>query len=150
MTSYPTPIHKFVALAQAGQYPNAIIRLKSGWVMAAEKQTVEGYCLLFSDPVAKDLNSLAQAERVQYALDTIRVGDALLAITGATRINYETWGNLDPALHTHIVPRYAHEVAEKRVLPVCKAYDPATARAFDPVRDREFVERMRAFLAPHQ
>ena len=150
MTSYPTPIHKFVALAQDGQYPNAIIRLKSGWVMAAEKQTVEGYCLLFSDPVVKDLNSLADAERAQYALDTIRVGDALLAITGATRINYETWGNLDPALHTHIVPRYSHEAAEKRVLPVCKAYDSALARAFDPLCDREFVERMRAFLSPYQ
>src|SRR4051812_43329829 len=131
MASYPTPIHKFVALAREGLYPNAIIRLKSGWVIAAEKQTVEGYCLLFPDPVVKDLNSLNDAERVQYALDTARVGDALLAVTGAVRINYEIWGNLDPALHTHIVPRYAHEAAEKRVLPVCKAYDPATARAFD-------------------
>lgn len=150
MTNYPTAIHRLVDLAHKGANPNAIIRLKSGWVMAAEKQVVEGYCLLFSDPVVKDLNSLNEAERAQYCLDTIRIGDALLAITGARRINYETWGNLDPALHTHIVPRFSNESDDKRVLPICKAYDPAQARPFDSVRDKVFIERMRAYLAPFQ
>ena len=30
-------------------------------------------------------------DRIQYCLDTIVVGDAALAVTGALRINYETW-----------------------------------------------------------
>lgn len=149
MSNYPTAIHRLVALAQAGTYPNAIIRLKSGWVAMAERQSVEGYCLLFSDPVARDLNSLNELARTQYCLDMARVGDALLAVTGALRINYETWGNLDPALHTHIVPRYAHEPPEQRVMPICKAYDAKLARPFDAQGDREFIERMRAFLSPY-
>ena len=149
MSNYPTAIHRCVALAQAGTYANAIIRLKSGWVMMAERQSVEGYCLLFSDPVAQSLNSLSELERTQYCLDMARVGDALLALTGAAKINYETWGNLDPALHTHIVPRYADEPEEQRVMPICKAYDPTRARLFEVQRDREFIERMRAFLTPY-
>jgi diadenosine tetraphosphate (Ap4A) HIT family hydrolase len=141
-----TIIHQRVALANAGAHPSAIIRLKSGWVVMADTQPVEGYCLLLSDPVVKDLNALSESERIQYCLDMTRVGDALLAIQGAARINYETWGNLDPALHTHIVPRYLDEALDKKNLPVCKGYDSKLARAFDPVKDREFIARMSDFL----
>ena len=82
----------------------------------------------------------------QYCLDMIRVGDALLAVMGAARINYETWGNVDPALHTHIVPRYLSEPEEKRVLQVCRAYDPKLSRSFDAVKDKKFIEQVRDFL----
>ena len=37
------------------------------------------------------------------------IGDALLEVTGAFRINYEILGNLEPALHAHIIPRYLNE-----------------------------------------
>jgi hypothetical protein len=37
------------------------------------------------------------------------VGDTLLASTAALRINYAMLGNLEPALHAHLVPRYASE-----------------------------------------
>lgn len=143
-----TIIHQRVELANLGKNPSAIVKLKSGWVVMADKQSVEGYCLLFSDPVVSDLNSLSEAARAQYCLDTIRVGDALLKITGAYRINYETWGNVDPALHTHIVPRYMSEPEDKRRLPICKAYDPNAARSFDRDQDRFFIEKMREALAP--
>jgi diadenosine tetraphosphate (Ap4A) HIT family hydrolase len=39
-----------------------------------------------------------------------RLGDALLAETGALRINYAMFGNQEPALHAHVVPRYRNEV----------------------------------------
>jgi diadenosine tetraphosphate (Ap4A) HIT family hydrolase len=144
-----TIIHKRVALANAGEHPSAIIKLKSGWVVMADTQPVDGYCLLLSDPVVKDLNALSEPARIQYLLDTTRVGDALLAIKGAARINYETWGNLDPALHTHIVPRYTSEPEGKRTLPVCKGYDAQSARTFDQSRDAQFMEAMREFLAKY-
>jgi hypothetical protein len=38
-----------------------------------------------------------------------RVGDALLAVTGALRINYAIFGNVEPALHAHMFPRLADE-----------------------------------------
>jgi diadenosine tetraphosphate (Ap4A) HIT family hydrolase len=144
----PTAIHQKIRLAENGKNPNAIIRLRSGWVMMADPQPVAGYCILMSNPVAKDLNSMAEEKRIQYCLDMIRVGDALIKITGSHRINYETWCNLDPALHTHIVPRYMNEPDDKRILPLREAYDFKTSRQFDfySNRDRDLIEKIRAEL----
>jgi diadenosine tetraphosphate (Ap4A) HIT family hydrolase len=76
----------------------------------------------------------------------VRIGDALLAATSAYRINYETWGNAEPALHTHIVPRYLAEPDDKRRRPAMVSYSWAAARKFDPERDGLFVEEMRRLL----
>jgi len=38
-----------------------------------------------------------------------RLGDALLKVTGATRINYAIFGNQEAALHAHVIPRYVDE-----------------------------------------
>ena len=119
----PTGIHKKIRLAEAGELPSAILRLKSGWLIAGDVQPLPGYCVLMADPVAKDFNALSEASRIQYALDMGRVGDALLAECGAYRVNYETWGNQDPALHTHITPCFANESEDKRMLTPRAAYD---------------------------
>ena len=144
-----TSIPERVSAAQMGENPYVVCRLKSGWVIAFDDQPVNGYCLLMSDPVVPSLNALNEEERARYLLDMARVGDAILHITGAARINYETWCNKDQSLHTHIVPRFTDEAPEKRYLPVCKGYDVAAARKFDPEarEDREFLEKMRTFLA---
>ena len=111
----PTGIHRKIALCESGNWPQAILRLPSGWVTAGDTQPLRGYCVLLAAPVARDFNALAPEARARYALDMGRVGDALIAALGAYRVNYETWGNLDPALHTHIVPRYLSEPDRLRV-----------------------------------
>lgn len=75
----------------------------------------------------------------------IEAGEALLAITGAARINYEILGNLEPALHAHLFPRYADEPAEWRTRPIW-FYDWDAARPFDPQQDRAFMEKMASEL----
>lgn len=144
-----TLIHKRVAMANAGDNPYVITKLKSGWVVIGDVQPLDGYCLLLADPVVKDLNSLDEAGRIQYSLDMARIGDALLHVTDAYRINYETWGNGEAALHTHIMPRYMSEPDDKRKYPACTKYDWKTARPFDPQRDHDFVMKMKAFLEPY-
>ena len=42
------------------------------------------------------------------------LGDAVLAVTGAERINYEILGNIEPALHAHVIPRHATEEPQLR------------------------------------
>lgn len=83
---------------------------------------------------------------MQYSLDVLRAGDALLAVTGADRINYETPGNTEPALHTHIIPRYADEPEEKRKMPAMMVYSWADAPVFDAGLHGDFVARVRAAL----
>ncbi|MCC6917798.1 MAG: hypothetical protein IT548_01265 [Alphaproteobacteria bacterium] len=143
----PNLIEERVALARRGENPAVICRLPSGWVVIGDVQPLPGYCLLLADPVVESLNTLDAAGRVRYAADTARVGDALLAVTEAYRINYEIWGNSEPALHTHIVPRYLSEPDDARRKPACMSYDWATARRFDPVGDAPFMAAMRGFLA---
>jgi diadenosine tetraphosphate (Ap4A) HIT family hydrolase len=75
------------------------------------QQFVQGYLLLLPDPVVPDLNSLTPERRSQFLLDMSHLGDALIRTTAPLRINYAIYGNLEPALHAHVIPRYRHEPA---------------------------------------
>ena len=136
-----------VELARRGQNPYVICRMKSGWLVIGDVQPLPGYCVFLADPVVESLNALDEAGRSRYSLDVIRAGDAVLTVTDAYRINYETLGNSEPALHTHIIPRYRAESEEKRRRVAWGVYDWATSRRFDPAEDGAFVERMRRQLA---
>ena len=105
----PTVIHTMVDRCRAANYPAAVARLRSGWVVMGERQVLTGYCLLLPDPVVPHLNALPSELRAQFLSDMAMVGDALLAVTAALRINYAIYGNVDPALHAHIFPRHATE-----------------------------------------
>lgn len=141
-------IQERVAAARAGTNPYVIAKLKSGWCVIGDVQPVDGYCLLLADPVVGDLNELNEAQRASYCLDMIRIGDALKKATDTYRINYETLGNSEPALHTHIFPRYLSEPEEIRKWPVFVKYDWSLARRFNVEKDQTFVKRMRELLLP--
>ena len=113
-------------------------------------QPVPGYCLLLADPVAESLNSLTETDRTTYCLDVVRIGDALLEVTGACRINYETWGNREPALHTHITPRFRHEPRVLRQMPPGLAYPRVFARRYDPERDQALARQIRGALSRYR
>lgn len=115
-------IEQRVAMARAGTNPFVISRLGSGWLVIGDVQPLPGYCLLLADPVVADLNALDAAGRTAFLSDMALVGDALLEVTGCARVNYEIWGNSEPALHAHIMPRYASEPEEKRHRPACMGY----------------------------
>jgi diadenosine tetraphosphate (Ap4A) HIT family hydrolase len=105
----PTAIHGMVDRCRAADYPAAVARLRSGWVVMGERQVLTGYCLLLPDPVVPHLNALSAELRGQFLSDMALVGDALLAVTAALRINYAMFGNVEPALHAHMFPRLATE-----------------------------------------
>ena len=142
-----TLVHRRVAAARAGANPYVVCRVRSGWVVLGDHQFLRGYSLLLPDPVADDLNALSSADRAQFLLDMAAVGDALLAVTDAYRINYCILGNLDPALHAHIQPRYMTEPADKRHGPIWR-YDRGFEQTnpFDAARDRPLMDALRAHL----
>jgi diadenosine tetraphosphate (Ap4A) HIT family hydrolase len=141
-------IEERVAAARRGENPYVIVKMASGWLAIGDVQPLDGYCVFLADPVVESPNALDEAARIRYSLDVLRAGDALLAVTGAYRINYETLGNSEPALHTHIIPRYASEPPEKRSGPAFSGYSWHTARRSDPAgADQGFVAAMRRALA---
>ncbi|MFM9873689.1 MAG: HIT family protein [Fimbriimonadaceae bacterium] len=113
-----TLIHKFVEECRAGTLDRCLGRMSSGWAVMGDPQVREGYCLLYPDPIPTHLNELSAEERTQFMVDMTRIGDAILACTDAARINYEILGNLEPALHAHVVPRFDNENALMRTKPI--------------------------------
>lgn len=136
-----TAIHRRVAALNEGREPTVVARLRSGWVVLGDPQVLSGYCLLLPDPVCADLNSLDEEGRAQFLSDMAAVGDALLAVTGAKRCNYAIFGNLEPALHAHIFPRYADE-PQALATAIPWAYDWSAAPPFDASRDRLLARRI--------
>ncbi|MET0291566.1 MAG: hypothetical protein ABW136_04315 [Steroidobacteraceae bacterium] len=104
-----TAIHRRVDALREGRDPTVIARLDTGWAVLGEHQFLRGYSLFLPDPVVPHFNSLEPALRGAVMSDSARLGDAVLAVTGALRINYAMFGNLEPALHVHVVPRFADE-----------------------------------------
>ena len=79
-------------------------------------------------------------------LDMSRLGDALVRTTAPLRINYAIFGNLEPALHAHIVPRYRNEPEEFRTQHPW-AYDWNQAPAFDAVAHGPLMRALRTELS---
>jgi diadenosine tetraphosphate (Ap4A) HIT family hydrolase len=110
------PTERIASLAE-GRDPKFVDRLSSGIVTMAENQYLAGYCLLLADPLVSQLNDLSARAQAQFLADMAFVGEVVRNVTGASRINYAIYGNVDPFLHAHIWPRYTDEPDHLRTLP---------------------------------
>lgn len=138
--SYRTRIES----ARAGVNPSFICQLPSGWIFLCGMQFLRGYCILQADPMVESINSLNPEQRTRFLGDMVLVGDAILDVTNAYRINYAIMGNFEPVLHAHIVPRYLSEPDELRIgLPWSYPNANDEAVAFNPQHDRELIEQIR-------
>ncbi|MEP6885557.1 MAG: hypothetical protein ABJC66_12490 [Gammaproteobacteria bacterium] len=134
---------------RAADYPPAVGRVRSGWVVMGARQVLTGYCLLLPDPVVPHLNALPLDLRAQFQADMAAVGDALLAVTAALRINYAIFGNVDPALHAHIFPRLATEPEATRTAQPW-ALDWNAAPLYSDAAHGELKHRLAALLPAWQ
>ena len=140
-----TVIHRHVADAREGREPRVVGRVYSGWVLFGQQQFVRGYAVLLPDPVVPTINALGAKERSQFLMDMTKVGDALMKVSGALRVNYAMFGNAEPALHAHIVPRYLDEPEEMRAAHPW-AYNWDAAPAFDRAALHDLAESLRREL----
>lgn len=141
-----TAIHRRVNEARAGRDPTVLGRCASGWAVFGHQQFVEGYLLLLPDPVVADLNALTPERRSQFLLDMSHLGDALVRTMAPVRINYAIFGNVEPALHAHIVPRYRNEPEAMRSQHPW-AYDWSQAPVFNPIAVAPLAKSLRVELA---
>ncbi len=140
----PATIPQRIEAAWAGSNQTVVCRVPSGWVVLSDMQFLSGYSILLADPVVRSLNELNQAKRVEYLCDMALIGDALMEVTGAYRINYMIAGNSDPYLHAHIIPRYLSEPEELRKgLPWSHPQAEIDTVLFDPSRDRALMSRLK-------
>lgn len=124
--------------------PLLICRVPSGWVLLCPTQFLRGYCILKSDPPVFSINDLDAEQRALFLQDMVLVGDSLLDVTGAYRMNYALMSNTNPVLHAHIVPRYLTEPEELRKGPPWfYPNQDQESLQFDAVRDRPLMDQIR-------
>jgi len=137
-------ISKQVEAARAAMEPALICQVPSGWVVLCNLQFLRGYCIQMPDPVVPSLNDLPPQARTTYLTDMATIGDALLEVTGAYRINYGIMGNSDQVLHSHIVPRYLTEPEMLRKgLPWSYPPEITDNMLFDCERDKNLMLQIR-------
>jgi diadenosine tetraphosphate (Ap4A) HIT family hydrolase len=139
----PTIIER-VDQARAGTNPALICHIPTGWVVLSDMQYLRGYCILLADPIVPSLNDLNRIQRAEFLCDMAMVGDALIEVTRAYRINYAIAGNTDPYLHAHIIPRYMTESVDYRTSHPW-SYPASTMQAtlFDIERDQDLIRQIK-------
>jgi diadenosine tetraphosphate (Ap4A) HIT family hydrolase len=143
-----TLVHRRVEEARQGVNPTVICRVQSGWVVLGEVQVLPGYSLLLPDPVVPDLNALTMEQRTLFLQEMTVLGDALLEVTGAARINYEILGNGEAALHAHVFPRFTTEPEERRRKPAW-FYDWKNSPPFDLQHNKQLMDKIAAAIKRH-
>jgi diadenosine tetraphosphate (Ap4A) HIT family hydrolase len=141
-----TAIHKMVEACRTGTHASLIARMSSGWAVMGNSQFLRGYSLLLPDPVVPHLNAMDAATRDRFLSDMGKLGDAVLAATGALRINYAMFGNVEPALHAHVIPRYTDEPEALRTAHPW-AYDWNAAPQFAAQTEGVLLNKIRDYLA---
>jgi diadenosine tetraphosphate (Ap4A) HIT family hydrolase len=132
-----------IAAARLGNNPAVICRVPSGWAAMCDMQYLRGYTILLADPVVASINDLDRLQRAEYLGDMALIGDALLEVTGAYRINYCILGNTDSYLHAHIIPRFLSEPEKfRKGLPWSYPKRLLNAATFDFERDKELMGRI--------
>jgi diadenosine tetraphosphate (Ap4A) HIT family hydrolase len=141
------PIPERIAAARAGNNSAVICRVPSGWAVMCDMQFLRGYTILLADPPVVSINDLKRPLRTAYLCDMVLIGDALLEVSGAYRINYGVMGNSDPYLHAHIVPRYMSEPENFRLgLPWSYPKKVRDSTIFDFERDKELIQQIKAAI----
>jgi diadenosine tetraphosphate (Ap4A) HIT family hydrolase len=81
---------------------------ESPWTVAflQRNDIVRGYAIVSCRSHVVEPFDLPENEAAAYWADVLRVGRALHAHFTPKKLNYETSGNGEPHLHTHIVLRY--------------------------------------------
>ena len=138
-----------LARLRAGDDPEFLLELPSGPAILGKYQPapIRGCAMLLPDPVVASPNDLDHAARARFFSDLVLLGDAVLEVTGAERINYLVLCNQVPELHGHCIPRFAGEDPELRLKGPFEAYDFGSARVADAHgQDRDLHAQLRASL----
>lgn len=153
-TQTPGPISARVQRILDGEDPQLIAEMPSGYAILGKYQPepITGCCMLLPKLNADGLvvpspNDLDGPARGQFFSDLTLLGDAILEVTGAERINYLVLCNQVPELHGHCVPRFGNENPDLRLKGPFEAYDFGSARVADAHgEDRQLHAELRASL----
>lgn len=117
-------------------------------MLGEEGAPMPGYVWLAVRRHVVELHELTEAEGAALMRDLQRVSRALLAATGAVKLNVEIHGNTVPHLHVHLFPRWVGDRFEGRPIDPKSVREPVYAPGeFAGFRKRLAEELARAAVA---
>jgi diadenosine tetraphosphate (Ap4A) HIT family hydrolase len=139
-----TAIHKRLELIKSGNDCTLIARVHSGYWVMGDIQIRLGYSLLIPDPVVSDLNALSPANRDLFLSDWGLLSQITQSALGALRVNMAIFGNVEPALHAHLIPRFSDEPdAQLTLQPWALDWD--KAERFDLVKHQSYLHSLQSY-----
>jgi len=106
-----------IALADAGQNPEFVARLRTGYVfLNGGRQEYRGYTLFSSTRCVPELHSLNSTWQTAFLREMAAVGHSVFQAFEPAKLNYALLGNGVPHLHWHIIPRYADDPNPQRTI----------------------------------
>lgn len=80
--------------------------MKAGTLYLFRDQAHKGRCALALNDHKKELFECTEQQRHDYADDLAAASAAIKKLWGCTKINLASFGDANPHLHFHIVPKY--------------------------------------------
>jgi len=80
--------------------------MKAGTLYLFKDQAHKGRCVLALKDHKKELCECTDQERADYMEDLARASGAVKELWGCTKLNLASFGDSNPHLHFHIVPKY--------------------------------------------
>lgn len=80
--------------------------MKTGVLYLFKDQAHKGRCALALKAHKKELCECTDQERADFAEDLAKASGAIKELWGCTKLNLGSFGDTNPHLHFHIVPKY--------------------------------------------
>ena len=81
--------------------------MKAGTLYLFKDQAHKGRCVLALKEHRRELCECGAQELADFADDLARASGAVKELWGCTKLNLASFGDANPHLHFHIVPKYA-------------------------------------------
>jgi len=98
-----------VGLARQGRNPYVIAEMKHSYFVVGDHQFHEGYALVLLKEHVREPFELSPDVQREHFTEVMRAATAIQATFHPWKLNYSCYGNAEPHVHWHIVPRYEHD-----------------------------------------
>lgn len=135
-----------VSLWRAGRSPHFVHEFEHSIFVVGDQQFHKGYSLLLLKEHVRELHELTPAAQAGLSRELMTAGRALVDAFGPWKMNYSCYGNVDPHVHWHLIPRYDTE-PDHQNHPWLHAAE-FKDHLIDAETARSLADRIRAHLPP--
>jgi diadenosine tetraphosphate (Ap4A) HIT family hydrolase len=95
-----------VALANEGRNPYLIAEMDHSFFVVGDHQFHRGYALVLLKEHVREPFELSPPAQLEHFREVMRAAEALNNTFRPFKLNYSCYGNAEPHVHWHLVPRY--------------------------------------------